>query len=248
MIQLDDSSEQKLDTPPRQGAIVTSRVSPLLKSVVYPLGRYIVLPFYFGQIQVSGQEHLPATNPVILAPTHRSRWDALVVPYAAGAYVTGRHPRFMVSANEMAGLQGWFIRRLGGFPIDTDQPGIGSFRHAVELLNEGEMVVIFPEGKIFRDDRVHPLKRGLARMALQVESIQPGIGVQIVPISIHYSQPVPHWRCDVKIDIGSTLQVAEYYSTSVKKSAKQLTADLEIALKQVHEDSQGIPEPIGELS
>ena len=139
----------------------------------------------------------------------------------------------MVSANEMKGLQGWFVRRLGGFPVDTEQPGVGSFRHGVELLLNQEMLVIFAEGNIFRDNQVQPLKRGLARIALQVESMQPGLGIKIVPISIHYSNPFPKWRGTVKVNIGSPLEVADYSSGSPKTNARKLTADLETAIKQL---------------
>jgi hypothetical protein len=37
---------------------------------------------------------------VLLAPTHRARWDALLLPLAAGVRVTGRHCRFMVTLDE----------------------------------------------------------------------------------------------------------------------------------------------------
>jgi 1-acyl-sn-glycerol-3-phosphate acyltransferase len=246
MIQLYSSEQtQEISTPTKVPSI-TSRISPWLTRVVYPLGRFGLLPFYFGQLEITGQENLPTDGPVILAPTHRSRWDALIVPYACGLHVTGRNLRFMVSANEIKGLQGWFIRRLGGFPVDTDQPGIGSFRHGVELLVNGEMLVIFPEGNIFRDNGVQPLKRGLARIALQVESSQPGLGVKIVPISIKYSQSIPRWGCNVKVNIGSPLPVADYCTDSAKRSARQLTADLETALKSLDEEKVVADESIAE--
>jgi len=38
---------------------VTSDISPWLTALVYPLGRHVVLPFYFGSIEVVGREHLP---------------------------------------------------------------------------------------------------------------------------------------------------------------------------------------------
>jgi hypothetical protein len=65
-------------------APVTSHVCHWLTPILYPLGRRFVLPFYFRQLKVTGQENIPKTGPVILAPTHRSRWDALLIPYAAG--------------------------------------------------------------------------------------------------------------------------------------------------------------------
>lgn len=230
-----DSSKFPVVTPmPASVApTITSQVSPWLAWLVYPLGRFAVLPFYFDGIQVSGQEHLPKSGPTILAPTHRSRWDALMLPYATGRHVTGRDLRFMVSVNEVSGLQGWFIRRLGGFPIDPQHPGIGSLRHGVEILLNQQMLVIFPEGGIFRDHRVHPLKPGLSRIALQAESSQPGLGVKIVPVSLRYSATIPRKGCRVKIVIGAPLLAADYCKGTGKKDSQQLTADLERALQQI---------------
>jgi 1-acyl-sn-glycerol-3-phosphate acyltransferase len=108
----------KMSTPAK-ATPVTSNVCQWLTSILYPLGRRVVLPFYFRHLKVTGQENIPRTGPVILAPTHRSRWDALVIPYAAGKLATGRDLRYMVSEDEMKGLQGWFIRNMGGFPVNT---------------------------------------------------------------------------------------------------------------------------------
>lgn len=233
MIQLDSLSDTSLEPSTIiKVAPVTSRVSPWLAPLVYFLGRRLI-SLFFGRIEVTGQENLPTSGPVILAPTHRSRWDALLIPAMTGRGVTGRDLRFMVSADEVRGIQGWFIRRLGGFPVDTKHPAITTLRHGVELLQQREMLVIFPEGNIFRDGSLHPLKPGLARLAISTESSHPGLGVKIVPISICYNQPVPHWGCDVQIRIGSPLQVADYCTKSVKQNAKHLTAELEAALKNL---------------
>lgn len=229
-------------------APITSRVCHWLTSILYPLGRHIVLPSFFRRLKVTGQENIPKTGPVILAPTHRSRWDALLIPYAAGKPVTGRDLRFMVSADEVKGLQGWFIRRVGGFPVNTRQPGVSSIRHSVELLRNGEALVIFPEGDIFREDQVQPLKPGMARIALQAESNKSANGLVIVPISIRYSEPVPHWGCDVTVNIGSPISVAKYCTKSAKKDAQHLTRDLETAMRELDEENtfahiQPVPTP-----
>lgn len=218
----------------RSKPAVFSDISPSLMALVYPLGRHFVLPFYFGSIEVVGREHLPTEDcPLIFAPTHRSRWDALMVPYAAGFDITGRHLRFMVSADEMEGLQGWFIKRLGGFPIDTSKPGISSLRYGVELLKAGETLVIFPEGNIFREKQVRSLKPGLARLALQAASSQTNLDIKIVPINIAYSQPIPDRGCNVKINIGSPLSVANYRTGTNKQQSQKLTADLQSALQNL---------------
>lgn len=236
MTQLESSDKSLALTHPNKVATVTSRVSPWFSSLAYPLARYVVLPYYFGNIEVMGQENLPKNGPVILAPTHRSRWDSFLVPIAAGREITGRDLRFMVTSDEMRGLQGWFIRRFGGFPVDINHPGIGSIRHAIELLQAKETLVIFPEGGYLSENRKHPVNKlqpGLSRIALQAESSQPGLGVQIVPINIDYSTSFASKGCDVKIRIGSPVQVADYCikTESNKRSAARLTADLEQALR-----------------
>ena len=216
-----------------ESQFTTSQFSPWLTPLAYFLGCRIVMPLYFGRIIISGQGNLPLTGPVILAPTHRSRWDSLIVPYATGRWVTGRDLRFMVTADEMRGFQGWLIRRLGGFPVNVRRPAISSLRHGVDLLQQGEMMVIYPEGGIFRDGNVHRLKPGLARLALQAELSQPVSGVKIVPIHLSYSQPYPCWGCQVSVNIGAPLCVKNYVAGSVKDDARWLTADLKTALREL---------------
>lgn len=238
MMQLNSSENSLVTVESAKAATVQSQVSPWLMGLLYPLAHFIVLPFYFSRIEISGQENLPKDGPVIIAPTHRSRWDAIVISYATGRYVTGRDLRYMVTADEVKGVQGWFIRRLGGFAVNVRHPAIATLRHGVELLRERRMLVIFPEGGIFQDGQLHPLKPGLARLALQAESIERGLGVKIVPISIRYSQLIPRWGCNLTIRIGSPLSVASYCKENIKQSAQKLTEDLQRILKNLDEQEK----------
>ncbi|MBD2386119.1 lysophospholipid acyltransferase family protein [Cylindrospermum sp. FACHB-282] len=219
-------------------ASTTSQVSPWLSPLLYLLGRHVVLPLFFRRIKITGQDNIPKCGPVIFAPTHRARWDSLLLPYAAGRCVTGRDLRFMVTITECTGLQGWFVQRMGGFPVDPQRPAIATLRHSVELLVNKEMLVIYPEGGIYRDRQVHPLKPGIARLALSAELTHPGLGVQIVPVGINYSQPYPSWGADASIHIGEALKVTDYLNGCVKRDAKRLTADLaNMLLSLSHQES-----------
>lgn len=233
MLILDSHQSSARMSIPTKETPTNSDVSPWLASLVYPLGRYCVLPFYFKSLEVIGQEHLPKQGPVILAPTHRSRWDALIVPFATGRHVTGRDLRFMVTVDEMKGLQGWFIRHLGGFAVNQKHPTVATLRYGVELLHQGEMLVIFPEGNIFQDHQVHPLKPGLARLALQAETSYHNLGIKIVPMSLQYDPIIPHQGARVRVRIGSPLSVLDYSQGSVKKNAQSLMQDLEFAFHQI---------------
>ncbi|QSJ19533.1 1-acyl-sn-glycerol-3-phosphate acyltransferase [Nostoc sp. UHCC 0702] len=238
-----DHTYQEISAPTQakyEVADVTSRVSPWLSSLAYLLGRNLLLPLFFGKIRITGQKNIPINGPVILAPTHRARWDSLLLPYATGRCVTGRDLRFMVTIDECQGLQGWFVRRLGGFPVNARHPAVKTLRHAVQLLQDKQMLVIYPEGNIFRDGKLHPLKPGISRLALNAELSSPGLGVKILPVSINYSQPYPHWGTDVSLHIGNAINVADYTNGRVKQNAKRLTEDLARVLQQLSHQKSAI--------
>ena len=162
------------------------------------------------------------------------------MPYAIGRLVSGRDLRFMVSANEVKGIQGWVIRRMGGFPVNTERPQLSCVQHSIELLKANkEMLVIFPEGGIFHDDQIHPLKRGVALIALQAEAHQLDQidqKVKILPVGIRYSQPYPSWGTDIKVDIGLPLTVTDYLGKSLRQSSQKLTAALQESLQKLDEN------------
>ena len=205
---------------------IPAGISGWLTKIIYPLGQYIVLPGFFREIEIIGKEYIPYTGAVILAPTHRSRWDPILVPYAVGPYVTGRSLRFMVTIDEVQGVKGWLMKRLGGFAIDTNKPSIASIRHSVELLHAGEMLTIFPEGNIIRDGHLAPLKQGLSRIAMQAEVTKPGLDLKVIPIRLHYEQPIPKFRSKVLIEICKPLELKSYLEFSTKTGASKLHQDL----------------------
>ena len=69
----------------------------------------IVLRFFFSKKIIEGKNFLNLVEgPLIVAPTHRSRWDGLILTFEIVRRVTNRDCRFMVTTSEMKGLQGWF--------------------------------------------------------------------------------------------------------------------------------------------
>ena len=110
----------------------------------------IVLRFFFSKKKVIKKRffYIPSNTSIILAPTHRSRWDGLVLTMAMGRRVTNKDCRFMVTKSEMKGIQGWFLKRLGCFSINQLSPSLSTLRYAIELIEKGEQLVVFPEGKL----------------------------------------------------------------------------------------------------
>jgi 1-acyl-sn-glycerol-3-phosphate acyltransferase len=205
--------------------LVNTHVSPWLGPLAMVTTQDLALPLWFREIQVEGRGCLPPAGPVLLAPTHKARWDALLLPHAAGRRVTGRDCRFMVTLDEMRGLQGWLLRRLGCFAVNQARPTLASLRHAVDLLARGEQLVVFPEGRIRREGpgalRLH---QGLARLAALAASR--GVAVPVLPVGIAYSHALPRPCGRAAVVIGEPMWI----TTPGRDGALAFTRELAAAM------------------
>jgi 1-acyl-sn-glycerol-3-phosphate acyltransferase len=205
---------------------VRASVVPWLYWLLFPVHR-LLLSLFFGSIVIRGSEYLPTQGPVVLAPKHYSRWDPVVL-----ALLSVEPLWFMANANQFSVLQGWFLKRLGAFPVDVNHPKIASFRCAINLLQAHKKLMLFPEGGIVREQPLRPLKHGLARLVLQAEATAPEpLHIPIVPIAIHY-HPAPVWRSHITITLSPPLYVADYQKGTDKQTAQALTKALEASLLQ----------------
>jgi len=164
-------------------------IDPFWSPLAMVVTQDLVLKNYFRERIVLGCENLPRNGAVVLAPTHRSRWDGLMITMAAGRRVSNRDSRFMVTLTEMKGIQGWFLQRLGCFPVNQTRPSLTSLRFAIDLMIDGQQLVVFPEGKINRTERPIRLKQGLSRLAQLADG--KGVDVTVVPVGLGYSQKRP---------------------------------------------------------
>src|SRR3954462_15058035 len=103
--------------------------------------RAILQPFFHLYFRMSriGREHIPATGPCIIAANHRSFLD----PFIIGTLI--RRPVYFVAKKELFRnrLQAWFLNSLGAFPIDRGNADQDAMSAAREILERGDVVVIF---------------------------------------------------------------------------------------------------------
>ena len=189
-------------------------IQPLLAVVAMWLTQDIVLRLFFSKKIIMGKEFLNLEDgPLIIAPTHRSRWDGLLLTFAIGRRITKRDCRFMVTTPEMQGLQGWFLKRLGCFSINQKSPSMFSLRYAIELIFSNNQLVIFPEGKITKSGKKVKLKQGLFRLAKLAR--KKGEPIKIVPIGIAYSNVKPKFRDRFAICIEQPFDLDGFSDASV---------------------------------
>ena len=191
-------------------------INPFLGFLAMFFTQDIVLKIFFSEIKIKNKIFsIPKNSSILLAPTHRSRWDGLVITKAMGRRVTSKDCRFMVTKSEMMGIQGWFLKRLGCFSINQLSPSLSVLRYAVNLIEKKDQLVVFPEGKINRHGKKLILKEGLYRLALMAAKRTNSIF--IVPIGIAYSQVSPRFRGKVSLYCGEPLLVSQNQTLSIKR-------------------------------
>jgi len=129
------------------------------------------------RFRVVGRENLPQTVPYVLAPSHRSYIDTLLV----GCMVP-RRVRFMAKSGVFQNsLVAALFGSLGGFPVKRGTPDREALRRAESALAAGEPVVLYPEGGRRSGPKISELMDGPAFVALRA-------GVPIVPVGIGGSE------------------------------------------------------------
>ncbi len=210
---------------------VCNGISPWLSPLAMVVTQDLALRHFFRSVTVLNRSHLPLQGPVLLAPTHRSRWDALLLPHAAGRRVSGRDCRFMVTLDEMRGLQGWFLQRLGCFAVNQSHPSLASLRYAVDLLKAGQQLVVFPEGRIKRDeDTPIRLHQGLARLALLAAS--KGVEVPVLPVGLAYAHRPARFQDQAAVCFGAPLRVEGQGREAALRFSHQLACAMELVERQ----------------
>ena len=212
------------------------KINPILGFIAMFVTQDIVLRFFFSKkIIINNGYSIPLNSSIILAPTHRSRWDGLVLTMAMGRRVTKNDCRFMVTKSEMIGVQGWFLKRLGCFSINQLSPSLSVLRYAIDLIVKGEKLVVFPEGKINKFGKKLVLKEGLYRLArLATKKTK---SITIIPIGIAYSNVSPKFRSEFCLSFGKPIAMNDCLNFSIKEFNEFLNKRIikaeKIALKNV---------------
>ena len=212
------------------------RINPILGFLAMFLTQDIILKFFFSKKKIiKNGFSIPKNSSVILAPTHRSRWDGLVLTMAMGRRVTQKDCRFMVTKSEMRGIQGWFLKRLGCFSINQLSPSLSALRFAIDLIEKGEQLVVFPEGKINKYGKKLVLKEGLYRLARL--ATKKTTSIIIIPIGIAYSKVSPNFRGEFCLSLGQPIAINDYLNSTIKEFNKflyeKMIQEEEKALKNV---------------
>ena len=136
-----------------------------------------ILVSTFYRIRTTGIEHIPAAGPALLVCNHVSFIDAVVL--------MGESPRPIRFVMDLGMFRkpvlAWFFKTVGAIGIVSAKTDPAMFAKANALiddaLGDGELVCIFPEGRITDTGELYPFKQGAVRIVERN-------GVPVVPMAL----------------------------------------------------------------
>lgn len=200
-------------TPPRPRAS-REKTRP---SVFWLLGAIVVpLVGLLAKIEIIDGDKLPRNGPYVLAPSHSTEIDPLIV--AVAVWRLGRAPRFMAKESLFkVPVLGWALRATGMVPVARSSSAAAA-RQTIEasetLVKHGRGVIVYPEGSLTRDPDLWPMrgKTGAVRLAL-------ADGIPLIPMAHWGAQAIlPRYgklslwplRRHVRVIIGDPVDLSEF--------------------------------------
>lgn len=147
----------------------------LIRNIAWFLCR-IIFP-----TKVIGAENIPAEGPVLLCSNHVSLIDPVLLACSFKRRVT------FMAKKELFGTKftNWFFRSLGMVPVDRGASDIQALRVCLEVLSEGGLLGIFPQGHRYKQDEKREIQNGAALMALRSKA---------TVVAAHVSAPMKAFR------------------------------------------------------
>ncbi len=136
----------------------------------------IIFPY-----KVVGLENVPAEGPVLLCCNHVSMIDPVFLACALKRRVTYLAKKEVFSTK----FTNWLFRSLGMVPVDRGASDIQAMRVCLDVLKQGGVLGIFPQGHRYKNDESREMQSGAAMMALRA---RPAV------IAAHVSAPLKVFR------------------------------------------------------
>lgn len=134
------------------------------------------------RFKVQGEEHIPVAGPAVLACNHVSFVDAVLLMAASPRPIC-----FMMDHRIFRQpVLGWLFRMVKAIPVapQKDDPAVyeAAFERAAQVLRDGDLLAIFPEGAITRDGNLQPFKGGIMKVLERARA--DGLEPPVVPMAL----------------------------------------------------------------
>ncbi len=188
--------------------------------------KFFEVLFWIGRVKFEGRENIPAQGSVILAANHLSLWDPIVIAAAVNRKINYMAKEELFENIFLAN----FFSRLNAFPVKRGIPDRKSLKKGLELLAEGEVLGIFPEGTRSKTGELSKPQHGIAMLVLKGKA-------PVVPVACLGTKKIFPWGwfSPVVIIIGKPISYDEYYDAKVSTSLlEEVSKDIMDRISLLH--------------
>jgi 1-acyl-sn-glycerol-3-phosphate acyltransferase len=180
------------------------------------------------RFRVRGANNIPHEGPCIIAANHFHALDPVMLAVAV------KRPVHFMAKEEIFHwpVVGWIARRAGVFPVKRGKVDVQAVRQSLELLAEGGIVGIFPEGHRSKTGEMQEALNGAALLSARS-------GAPIIPVALSGRyRPAAKF----KVNIGQPMQIESETAgrpTALERAAgtKLLMQNIALLLEQCREES-----------
>jgi 1-acyl-sn-glycerol-3-phosphate acyltransferase len=205
---------------------------------LYGFVRVVLVAFWarvWFRLQVVDRDRVPVHGPYVIAPVHRSNIDFLLT-----AALTRRRVRYVAKDSlwKVAPL-GWVISILGGFPVRRGKADREALRTCMQVIENGEPLVMFPEGTRQSGPVVDDIFDGPAYVAARM-------GVPLLPVGIGGTEDAmpkgAKWIKPRKVvlTVGEPIAPPKGDGSGrvPRRIVREMTAQLRSAVQSLYDDAQ----------
>lgn len=196
----------------------------LLYRIGWLLSRAVL--FTWCRVRIYGEENIPATGGVLLCANHIHNLD----PPMLGAAIH-RPIAFMAKESLFrVPILGYLVRKVGAFPVQRGAADRAALRTSLQILEEGKVFGIFPEGTRSKTGELGRAHAGVAFIALRSKAA-------VVPVGISGGYG---FQRKLTIRIGKPLDLALAADADGKLDRDQVT---DYIMQTVAALAESTPEP-----
>ncbi len=164
--------------------------------------------FFRLRIEYIGEE--PKTGPALLIANHASLLDPplTVCPFKRPVYFMAKEELFRIP------VLGSILSRLRVFPVRRGQADRKAIRRALEILKEGHLLAMFPEGTRSKDGRLKKAEPGAAMFALRSKA-------PVIPVALINTDKIlkkGSFFAPLEVRVGKPVPLDEFYDQKISSA------------------------------
>jgi len=183
----------------------------------------------YNRMEIYGIENFPKEGGLLLASNHISNLDPVILGSAAS------RPIYFMAKDSL--FKNHFFKNVmlsfNSYPLNRDKGDLAALRNALNLLKEGKVITIFPEGTRSPDGTIQKGKAGVGLLAVKSKT-------KILPVKIEGSDKSMPRNCKfikpskIIVRFGKPIDCSEYGNRKDKQLYSEISEKVLTEIKNLN--------------